>query len=86
MSRETTTTPEVRDLTAALQPLASTPVLLIALDFDGTLAPLIDEPMAARSALSRRAGPARPSGHLGAGGEGPLSRGRAAVWASEGAA
>tara|TARA_R110002020_G_scaffold49950_5_gene141768 strand:- start:1984 stop:2796 length:813 start_codon:yes stop_codon:yes gene_type:complete len=37
------------DLTAALEPLAATPVLLVALDFDGTLAPLIDEPMAARA-------------------------------------
>lgn len=49
MSRETSTTPDVRDLTVALRPLAATPVLLIALDFDGTLAPLIDEPMAARA-------------------------------------
>ena len=37
------------DLAAALEPLAATPVLLVALDFDGTLAPLIDEPMAARA-------------------------------------
>lgn len=47
MNRETTI--DVRDLTAVLEPLAATPVLLIALDFDGTLAPLIDEPMAARA-------------------------------------
>ncbi len=49
MSRHTTTTPAVRSVTEALEPLAATPVLLIALDFDGTLAPLIDEPMAARA-------------------------------------
>jgi trehalose 6-phosphate phosphatase len=37
------------DPTAALEPLAATRVLLVALDFDGTLAPLIDEPMSARA-------------------------------------
>lgn len=35
-------------LSAALRALAATPVLLIALDFDGTLAPLVDDAMAAR--------------------------------------
>lgn len=49
MSPETTTMPEARDVAAALEPLAATPVLLVALDFDGTLAPLIDEPMSARA-------------------------------------
>jgi len=48
VSGENTVT-DVRDLTAALEPLAETPVLLVALDFDGTLAPLIDEPMSARA-------------------------------------
>ncbi|WP_396642706.1 trehalose-phosphatase [Microbacterium sp.] len=37
------------EISAALRPLAETPVLLVALDFDGTLAPLIDEPMKARA-------------------------------------
>lgn len=38
-------TASTRDLVAAL---AATPRLLVALDFDGTLAPLVDEPMRAR--------------------------------------
>ncbi|WP_022878387.1 trehalose-phosphatase [Microbacterium sp. B19] len=33
---------------AALEAVSTTPVLLVALDFDGTLAPLVDEPMKAR--------------------------------------
>lgn len=37
------------EIAEALRPLAETPVLLVALDFDGTLAPLIDEPMKARA-------------------------------------
>lgn len=50
MTRETTTDlPETTDIATVLEPLAATPVLLVALDFDGTLAPLIDEPMAARA-------------------------------------
>ncbi|WP_458041806.1 MULTISPECIES: trehalose-phosphatase [Bacteria] len=40
---------ETSDLTVELEKLAATPVLLVALDFDGTLAPLIDEPMKARA-------------------------------------
>ena len=35
--------------TSAVAALAATPRLLVALDFDGTCAPLVDEPMAARA-------------------------------------
>ena len=35
-------------MSAELQALAGTERLLVALDFDGTLSPLTDEPMAAR--------------------------------------
>jgi trehalose 6-phosphate phosphatase len=42
----TLSTPE--ELAAALQRVANTPRLLIASDFDGTLAPLANEPLAAR--------------------------------------
>ncbi|GAA3762479.1 hypothetical protein GCM10022240_13790 [Microbacterium kribbense] len=38
----------------ALEQLAATPRLLVALDFDGTLAPLVDEPMAARMVPAAR--------------------------------
>ncbi|WP_100810514.1 MULTISPECIES: trehalose-phosphatase [unclassified Microbacterium] len=38
-----------RELNDLLGPLAATEKLLVALDFDGTLAPLIDEPMKARA-------------------------------------
>lgn len=41
--------------TAALADLARTPHLLVALDFDGTLSPLHDEPMAARMLPEGRA-------------------------------
>ena len=37
------------ELSAALGRLATTPVLLVALDFDGTLAPEVDDPLAARA-------------------------------------
>lgn len=37
------------DTLAALETIAATPVLLVALDFDGTLSPLHDQPMAARA-------------------------------------
>ncbi|MFS0794160.1 trehalose-phosphatase [Microbacterium sp. 1P10AE] len=33
---------------AAIEAVSTTPVLLVALDFDGTLAPLVDDPMTAR--------------------------------------
>lgn len=39
---------ESRSALEALQALAATPRLLVALDFDGTLSPLIEEPMKAR--------------------------------------
>ena len=39
---------ESRALSDALGRLATTPRLLVALDFDGTLAPEVDQPMAAR--------------------------------------
>lgn len=39
-------------MTPALRRLAQTPSLLVALDFDGTLAPLQDEPMASRMTLA----------------------------------
>lgn len=39
----------------ALRTLATTPRLLVALDFDGTLSPLVDEPMAARMLPAARA-------------------------------
>ncbi|MEV7693500.1 trehalose-phosphatase [Microbacterium sp. NPDC089189] len=39
----------------ALEALAATPRLLIALDFDGTLSPLVDEPMSARMVPEARA-------------------------------
>lgn len=42
-------------LDAAIARLAQTPRLLVALDFDGTLAPLVDEPMAARMLPDARA-------------------------------
>ena len=35
--------------------IATTPHLLVALDFDGTLAPLVDEPMSARMTAETRA-------------------------------
>lgn len=38
-----------RELKALIEPLAAAETLLVALDFDGTLAPLIDEPMKARA-------------------------------------
>ncbi len=41
-------------MTAALERLAGTERLLVALDFDGTLAPLVDEPMTARMAPAAR--------------------------------
>ncbi|ALJ20046.1 trehalose-phosphatase [Microbacterium sp. No. 7] len=37
-----------------LDALVTTPVLLVALDFDGTLSPLVDEPMSARMAPAAR--------------------------------
>ena len=40
---------------AALRALAQTPRLLVALDFDGTLSPLVDEPMSARMLPAARA-------------------------------
>lgn len=40
---------------AALEAVSTTPKLLVALDFDGTLAPLVDEPMAARMTPRARA-------------------------------
>lgn len=40
--------PEDPSTIAAIAALARTPRLLVALDFDGTLAPLVDEPMSAR--------------------------------------
>ena len=43
-----TTDDESRALSDALGRLATTPRLLVALDFDGTLAPEVDQPMAAR--------------------------------------
>ncbi len=43
------------DDSAALDRLAATPHLLVALDFDGTLSPLQDEPMAARMLPAARA-------------------------------
>lgn len=39
----------------SLAELAATPVLLVAVDFDGTLAPLVDEPMSARMSPEARA-------------------------------
>lgn len=42
-------------LTAALDRLAAAPVLLVALDFDGTLAPTVDDPDAARVVPAARA-------------------------------
>lgn len=42
-------------LTAALDRLAATPVLLVALDFDGTLAPTVDDPDTARAIPQARA-------------------------------
>lgn len=36
-------------LSAALETIAATPMLLVALDFDGTLAPTVDDPDAARA-------------------------------------
>lgn len=41
-------------MTDALDTLARTPVLLIALDFDGTLAPLVDVPLEARMVAKAR--------------------------------
>jgi len=40
---------------AALEAVSTTPVLLVALDFDGTLAPLVDDPMTARMTPRARA-------------------------------
>lgn len=42
-------------MTDPIAALAATPRLLVALDFDGTLAPLVDEPMRARMAPEARA-------------------------------
>ena len=42
-------------LDGALDALAATPVLLVALDFDGTLAPTVDDPDAARAIPEARA-------------------------------
>lgn len=47
------------DLAAALQRLAATERLLVALDFDGTLAPLVDRPEDARSLPDAHAAVAR---------------------------
>src|SRR5690554_4012376 len=44
------------ELTDALAELARTDTLLVALDFDGTLAPLVDDPAAARALPEARAG------------------------------
>jgi trehalose 6-phosphate phosphatase len=44
-----------RDLRDALGALASTPRLLVALDFDGTLAPVVDDPEKARATPEARA-------------------------------
>src|SRR5690606_3277356 len=41
--------PAMTELTDALAELARTDTLLVALDFDGTLAPLVDDPAAARA-------------------------------------
>lgn len=38
----------------SIESLARTPVLLVAVDFDGTLAPLVDDPMTARMTASAR--------------------------------
>jgi trehalose 6-phosphate phosphatase len=54
MSRTVTDDPS-RRLTAALAAIAGTPALLLALDFDGTLAPLVDDPMTARALPEVRA-------------------------------
>lgn len=43
------------DPDAALHALATTPRLLVALDFDGTLSPLVDDPMSARMLPAARA-------------------------------
>lgn len=40
---------------AAIEAVSTTPVLLVALDFDGTLAPLVDDPMTARMTPRARA-------------------------------
>lgn len=39
----------LRGLDAALRRAAAAPVLLVGIDFDGTLAPIVDDPMAARA-------------------------------------
>lgn len=44
-----------RDLRDALAALAATPRLLVALDFDGTLAPVVDDPEKARATPEARA-------------------------------
>ena len=41
--------PDADGLPAALEALAATPMLLVALDFDGTLSPTVDDPDAARA-------------------------------------
>ena len=50
------------DISTELERLAATPVLLIALDFDGTLAPLLDEPMSARALPDSKAAVERLAG------------------------
>ena len=50
------------ELSTELERLAATPVLLIALDFDGTLAPLLDEPMSARALPDSKAAVERLAG------------------------
>jgi hypothetical protein len=44
------------DLTSALAAFASRETILIALDFDGTLAPLVDDPEDSRMIAPARAG------------------------------
>ncbi|MFK9780899.1 trehalose-phosphatase, partial [Escherichia coli] len=40
---------------AAVEAVSTSPVLLVALDFDGTLSPLVDDPMTARMTPRARA-------------------------------
>lgn len=47
--------PSADGLSAALEALATTPMLLVALDFDGTLSPTVDDPDAARAIPESRA-------------------------------
>ena len=48
--------PMSSDLTEALSAFASQDTILIALDFDGTLAPLVDDPEASRMFAPARTG------------------------------